>query len=98
MDIDGDNAVELSEWIAMSINKKDLITQEKLEIAFNFFDSDGSGTIDANEVKARLIGDNTNLDDKLWESMIDEVDQNGDREIDFMEFCFMMRKIVEDWF
>ena len=96
MNIDKDAEIGITEWIANAIDKKSLIGQENLEIAFNWFDKDGGGTIDANEVKAALKGTNSEIDDGVWDSIIDEVDQNGDREIDINEFCTMMRKIVSD--
>ena len=67
-------------------------------MAFNLFDKDGSGTIAALEVKATLIGaDDVELDpyeEKFWREIIDEVDIDGNGEIDFDEFCIMLRKIV----
>ena len=68
--------------------------KENMEKAFNFFDTDQSGSIDANEVKAKLQLQSQDIDDSIWEEIIDEVDQNGDREIDMNEFCLMMKKIV----
>ena len=80
MNIDEDAEIGITEWIANAIDKKSLMGQENLEIAFNWFDKDGGGTIDANEVKARLKGANSEIDEGVWDSIIDEVDQNGDRE------------------
>ena len=38
MDIDQDAEINITEWIANAIDKKSLIKQENLEIAFNWFD------------------------------------------------------------
>ena len=65
-------------------------------MAFRLFDKDGGGTIDAAEIKATLIGDNSEIDDEVWSGIIDEVDMDGNGEIDFYEFCHMMRKLVID--
>ena len=65
-------------------------------MAFKLFDKDGGGTIDAAEIKSTLIGDNSEIDDEVWSTIIDEVDMDGNGEIDFYEFCHMMRKLVID--
>jgi calcium-dependent protein kinase len=54
------------------------------------FDQDGNGSISQEELKSILGGHNTDNDDKFWRDMIKEVDQNGDGEIDFEEFCHFM--------
>ena len=42
------------EWIVATINKEKLLTTEQLKAAFSLFDSDGSGSISADEVKELL--------------------------------------------
>ena len=64
--------------------------------AFMMFDSDNSGKIDLKEIKLLLEGDDFK-DQILKESLekiIDEVDIDGDGEIDFEEFLNMMRTIA----
>lgn len=36
------------------------------------------------------------MDDQLWSSIIEEVDNDGNGEIDFEEFCFMMNRLIDD--
>ena len=65
-----------------------------LKTAFDMFDKDGSGKIDKTELLSLLNGDgleNAVPKDQL-EKYIQEVDQNGDGEIDFEEFQTMMEK------
>ena len=50
-DADGSGEIDYSEWIIASVNKRKLLSQEKLELAFNLFDKDKSGSISADEVK-----------------------------------------------
>ena len=51
VDADGNGEIEYSEWVVASINKRKLLSDEKLEAAFNLFDKDGSGTISASEIR-----------------------------------------------
>ena len=36
------------------------------------------------------------MDNKVWNELIAEVDQNGDGEIQFSEFQYMMEKLIQD--
>ena len=60
-DTDGSGEIDYSEWIVATMDKKKLLSNEKLETAFNLFDKDGSGTISANEVK-EVLGVGKNID------------------------------------
>ena len=57
------------------------------------FDKDGGGSINATEVKDVLCS-GQNLDDDVWDKVINEVDNDGNGEIDFEEFCDMMQKML----
>ena len=59
------------------------------------FDTDNSGKIDTKEVMQLLCGDQfkDQVDIGQVHGMINEVDDNGDGEIDFEEFLVMMRKL-----
>jgi calcium-dependent protein kinase len=56
------------------------------------FDKDGSGSISADEIKAALgfSADQSGL----LETIVKEVDEDGNGEISFEEFVSMMRKIT----
>merc|ERR1711939_1191207 len=58
--------------------------------AFELFDTDGSGSIDAKELKVamRALGFEPKKDEII--KMISDVDDSGDGEIDFDEFMVMM--------
>ena len=62
-DIDGSGEIDYSEWLVATVNKKNLISDEKLTTAFKFFDKDGSGSISIDELKEVLGMKNRLVDD-----------------------------------
>ena len=71
--------------------------EQKQEIreAFDLFDTDGSGTIDAKELKVamRALGFEPNKDE--IKKMIADIDKDGNGTIDFLEFLSMMTQKME---
>lgn len=59
---------------------------------------DGGGSISQQEVKETLTGftdgEMTEEEQKMWDDLIAEIDLDGNGEIDFYEFCHMMRKMI----
>jgi len=94
-DSDGSGEIDYSEWVVATMDKRKLLSNEKLEQAFNLFDKDSSGTISANEIKD-VLGVGKNIDEKVWNDIVMEVDGNGDGEISFLEFKVMMQKLLID--
>lgn len=94
-DADGSGEIDYSEWVVATMDKRKLLTNEKLESAFNLFDRDGGGSISAHEIK-EVLGVGKNIDEKVWNEIIHEVDGNGDGEISFLEFKIMMQKLLVD--
>lgn len=39
--------IDYSEWVVATMDKRKLLTDEKLQVAFNMFDRDGGGSISA---------------------------------------------------
>lgn len=83
------------EFINKVRKKRRELTEEQKEVikeAFMLFDTDGSGAIDAKELKEalRCLGfEATNADVK---AMMTELDLDGSGNIDLDEFMIMMRK------
>jgi calcium-dependent protein kinase len=93
VDSDGSGEIDYSEWVVATINKTRLLSHEKLEQAFKLFDKDESGSISSEEVR-EVLGVGKNIDEKIWNEIIIEVDGNGDGEISFEEFKTMMQKLL----
>ena len=60
-DSDGSGEIDYSEWIVATMDKRKLLTEEKLQQAFSMFDRDGGGSISSNEVK-EVLGVGKNID------------------------------------
>lgn len=92
VDADGSGYVEYDEFIRSTVKKSTMLNQRNLEIAFNTFDTDRSGSISASEVKM-ILGQGNDVDNSFFETIIKEVDLDGNNEIDIREFKEMMFKM-----
>ena len=92
IDYDNNGTISFDEFVKAAIDKKKILTEEKLKAAFSLFDRNGDGDIEAKELK-EVIGDDTNSDNEVWFQMIKEVDLDGNGVIDFDEFKDMMKKL-----
>ena len=67
------------------MNKENLLQDDKLKAAFDYFDKDGGGSISVDEIK-EVLGVGKNISKKVWDQVVLEVDENGDGEVSFEEF------------
>merc|ERR1711968_427879 len=70
--------------------------REALEKTFKGFDGDNSGTVSIKELKIALAGDGPPLSDKYVIELMSEVDKDGSGEVDFAEFCVLMKDVSVD--
>mmetsp|Transcript_44859 Transcript_44859/g.71619 ORF Transcript_44859/g.71619 Transcript_44859/m.71619 type:complete len:205 (+) Transcript_44859:71-685(+) len=71
------------------------LTEEQIEEfkeAFRLFDKDGSGTISNDELGTVMRSLGQNPSDQELTDLVEEVDIDGNGEIDFQEFLLMMAK------
>lgn len=73
-DIDGSGEIDYSEWLIATLNRKNLISDEKLKTAFSFFDKDNSGSISVDELKEVLGVKKRLVEESVWDALIKEVD------------------------
>ena len=91
IDADKSGTIDYNEFLAATIDKDKLSSKQNLELAFKTFDRDGSGKINLSEIKC--IVDNSGVtDDKVFEAMLSEADDNNDGEISLEEFKDLMLK------
>lgn len=83
-DTDENGYIDYSEFLKATLDIKKILSAANLKAAFNLFDTDGSGKISANEL--RKVLDNGHVDISVWDEIVNEVDLNGDGEIDLEEF------------
>ena len=91
VDSDLSGEIDYTEFVAATMNQRNLVSQQRLESAFKAFDKDGNGQITPEEVRA-LLGGGGPLDEKTVEKIIAQVDSDGDGQVSFAEFCEMMSK------
>jgi calcium-dependent protein kinase len=92
-DLDKSGSIDYNEFLIACSNRQKLLNKEKLEATFKMFDKDGNGSISAKEIKDTL-GGALGGDAKLLDQIINEVDDNGDKEISLKEFKEMMLKFL----
>ena len=90
-DLDASDAMDYSEFLLAAVNRKKLLSKRNLQSAFQFFDSDNSGTITTDELR-NILG--AEVSDSVWENLINEIDSNFDGEIDLNEFSKLILQVV----
>lgn len=94
-DIDKNGEITYSEWIMASSNLSKLVTDQKLNTAFQFFDKDKNGYISIQELKDVLEMKKGLVSDEVWNDLINEADENKDGQISETEFKKMMLSLVQ---
>jgi calcium-dependent protein kinase len=97
-DVDGNGTLDYGEFVAATVHLQRLDNDEHLRRAFDFFDTDGNGYIENEELReavgAPLTGSPTETDVVL--GILSEVDTDKDGRISYDEFAAMMRRGT-DW-
>eukprot|EP00922_Rhytidocystis_sp_ex-Travisia-forbesii_P018961 GHVS01028159.1.p1 GENE.GHVS01028159.1~~GHVS01028159.1.p1 ORF type:complete len:518 (+),score=63.20 GHVS01028159.1:69-1622(+) len=91
VDFDKNGFIDYSEFVTVCMDRRTLLSQQRLETAFRLFDNDNSGKISKEEL-GKVFGFNA-IDDRVWEQVLEETDTNKDGEVDLEEFSAMMHRI-----
>ncbi|KAF1345104.1 putative calmodulin [Delphinella strobiligena] len=92
IDVDNNGVIEFDEFFAiMSRKVKTSDTDSELREAFRIFDRDGSGTINADELRDVMKALGEDLSSAEIDEMIKEADKNGDGSIDYEEFVRILQ-------
>jgi len=81
VDTDKSGFIDYTEFVVASMNEAALLTSERLTGAFKMFDKDKSGMITPNEIRDVLSGQENRLPQSVIDTIIKQIDQNGDGEI-----------------
>lgn len=74
----------------MPAQERDDNAEEEMLEAFRVFDTDGNGSITADELRQIFNNLGEKLTDEEISDMIEEADTDGDGEINYQEFVTMM--------
>ncbi len=80
IDLDGDGTIDYTEFVMATIHESNLVTMDRLKMAFKMFDKDNSGALSPDEIKDVLCFDSA-VDPADVDKIIAEVDENGDGEV-----------------
>mmetsp|Transcript_19140 Transcript_19140/g.34908 ORF Transcript_19140/g.34908 Transcript_19140/m.34908 type:complete len:506 (-) Transcript_19140:2424-3941(-) len=92
IDVDGNGFVEYSEFLSAGMQLDAEENKQRLEDAFNIFDSDKSGGISLEELK-EILGSYMDADTD-WDQLFRDVDSDHSGEISFEEFKALLYKVA----
>jgi len=91
IDSNKNGLIDYTEFIAACLHSQNYLKENHLKTAFAYFDKDNSGTITKEELKDCLKSDDFTLEDDEIDKLLFGVDQDGDGQIDYVEFIAMMK-------
>ncbi|XP_044484484.1 calcium-dependent protein kinase 10-like [Mangifera indica] len=95
-DVDGNGVLDYGEFVAVTIHLQKMENDEHFRRAFMFFDKDGSGYIEMDELREALADESGETDTDVLNDIMREVDTDKDGCISYEEFVAMM-KTGTDW-
>ncbi|KAL6973326.1 Calcium-dependent protein kinase 10 [Sarracenia purpurea var. burkii] len=95
-DVDGNGVLDYGEFVAVTIHLQKMENDAHFRRAFMFFDKDGSGYIELDELREALADESGETDADVLNEIMREVDTDKDGKISYDEFVAMM-KAGTDW-
>ncbi|KAK3162375.1 hypothetical protein QOZ80_1BG0088810 [Eleusine coracana subsp. coracana] len=96
VDTNGRGALDYGEFLAVSLHLQRMANDEHLRRAFLFFDKDGNGFIEPEELREALMDEGGTDSMEVVNDILHEVDTDKDGKISYDEFVAMM-KTGTDW-
>ena len=94
LDADNNGFIEFEEFLRACIDKKEILTEEYLKYAFKFLDKNDNGNLTVQQIcSAFLISGNKMFEIALSKD-INDVDEDGDGNINFQEFKKLMTNTI----
>lgn len=72
--MDGNGTLDYGEFVAVTIHLQKMENDEHFRRAFVFFDRDGSGYIEMDELRESLVDDSGQVEDEVLNDIMREVD------------------------
>ena len=94
--LDGNNNgyIEYEEFLRACLNKKEILNDEYLKYAFKFLDKKKKGQLSTKQISyAFLVGNKNKLFEAAIENAINDVDKEGNGNINFNEFKQLMSNL-----
>ncbi|KAF6174514.1 hypothetical protein GIB67_004708 [Kingdonia uniflora] len=95
-DVNGSGTLDYGEFVAVTLHLQRMENEVHFQKAFLFFDKDGSGYIEMDELQAALMDESGEIEVELLNDIIREVDTDKDGRVSYEEFVKMM-KTGTDW-
>ncbi len=87
--------ISYSDFIAAASDKSKVLSSENLRYVFSLFDTDNSGDISLDELRAVFNDKNTQMySDEMLKGIIKEFDIDGNNRISFAEFVDFMGTVI----
>uniref|UniRef100_A0A804K260 non-specific serine/threonine protein kinase n=1 Tax=Musa acuminata subsp. malaccensis TaxID=214687 RepID=A0A804K260_MUSAM len=96
VDTNGKGTLDYGEFVAVSLHLQRMANDEHLRRAFSYFDKDGNGFIEPEELREALAEDGAPDSTDVADDILKEVDSDKDGRISYDEFVAMM-KTGTDW-
>ena len=92
-DENDDGVISYSEWLMTAMNRQKILTQDKLEAAFQGFDVDHSNSVSFEEISNFLFS-TKGLDEDLLKEVMSRVDTDKDGDITLDQFKELMFNLL----
>ena len=80
--------IDYEEFLRATLDRKLLVNERILRLAFRFFDKEKIGVISKDRIMKLFVG--TNMTEDVFNNIFDEIDSDKDGQIDFNDFKEMM--------
>ena len=94
LDSDNNGFIEYEEFLRACIDKKEILTEEYLKYAFTFLDKENKGILTAEQINKTFLEKENKLFEIAISKDINDVDLDGDGNVNFEEFKILMTKTM----
>lgn len=95
MDSNNNDQLDYTEFIAMAINRSQVLSDNRIKSCFQMFDKNKDDTIQLKEFQEMLSG-NQKIDDNVWHDMMKDITGDPDKkEVNFNEFKQIFKSLIK---